>query len=104
MCWRLADIVPVPKGSSSSEVGNYRTISTTFLLSKVFGKIVTGKLSHFLKSNRLFPLSQFSYTRSLRTCVALLTLSHHLQVALDRGIEGRLIQLGFSGAFDMVSH
>ena len=32
------------------------------------------------------------------------TLSHHLQVDLDRGMEGRLIQLDFSAAFDRVRH
>ena len=29
---------------------------------------------------------------------------HHLQVALDRGNEERLVQLNFSAAFDRVSH
>ena len=31
-------------------------------------------------------------------------LSQHLQVALDRGTEERLVQLDFSAAFDSVSH
>ena len=35
---------------------------------------------------------------------ALLTLSHHLQVALDRGMEGRLVKLDFSAAFKKVNH
>ena len=34
----------------------------------------------------------------------LLTLSHYLQVALDRDMEKRLVQLSFSAAFDWVSH
>ena len=38
------------------------------------------------------------------TCDALLTLSHHLQVALDKGMEERLVQLDFSAAFVSVSH
>ena len=29
---------------------------------------------------------------------------HHLQVVLDRVVEGSLIQLDFSAAFDKVSH
>ena len=48
-------------------------------------------------------LSQFLYIRSLGTCDALLTLSCHLQVALDRTWRGRLFQLYFSAAFDGVS-
>ena len=41
--------------------------------------------------------------RSLGTCDALLTFSHHLKVALDRGREERLFQLDFSATFDRVS-
>ena len=42
--WRLADVVPMPKESFSSDVGDYRPILITLLLSKVFQKIVAGKL------------------------------------------------------------
>ena len=57
-----------------------------------------------MESNSLLPPSQFSYRRSLGTCDALLTLSHQLQVALDRGMKERLVQLDFSVAFDRLSH
>ena len=47
VCWRLADVVPVPKESSSSDVGGYRPISITPVLSNVFEKTVTDILSIF---------------------------------------------------------
>ena len=83
----MADVVSAPKGSASSDVGDYRTISITPVLSKVFEKILAGKLSYFLESKGMPPLSQFSYRRGLGTCDALLTLSHSLQSALDRSME-----------------
>ena len=49
----------------------------------------------------MLPPCQFSPRKSLGTCDALLTFFHRLQVALDSGIEGRLVQLDFS---DRVSH
>ena len=101
---RLADVVPVLNGAASSYVGDYRPISITHILSKVFEKIVTGILSNFLKSYSMFPPSKFSYRRGLGTGDALLTLSNYLLAALDRGIERRLFQLDFSAAFDRVSH
>ena len=61
-------------------------------------------MSNFLESNSLLPPFQFSYRRGLETCDALLTLSHRLQVALNRGIERRLVQLDFSAAFDKIGH
>ena len=84
--------------------GDYRPISITLDLSKGFKKIVAGKLSNFLKSNSMLHTSQFLYRMSLGTCDALLTLSHDRQFALDRGIEGRLVQLDFSAAFDRVRY
>ena len=61
--------------------------SITTVLSKVFEKTVAGKFSHFLECSSRLPPSKFSHRRGLGTCVDLLTLSHHLQVALDRGIQ-----------------
>ena len=52
-CWRLANVVTVPKESSSSDVGEYRSISITPLLPKVFEKIVAAKLSHYMKCSSL---------------------------------------------------
>ena len=97
----------MPKGSPSSEVGDYRLISIKLFRlpsAKAFEKIVAWKLSQFVESNRLLPSSQFAYRRGLKTCDVLLTLSHHLQAALDRGMERRLVQLDLSIAFDRVSH
>ena len=41
--------IPVSKEPSFLDVGDYRPISITPLLSKVFEKIVTGKLTYFSK-------------------------------------------------------
>ena len=70
----------MPKGSPSLDVGGYRPISITPVLSKVFQNIFPVKLSHYLESNSLLT-PKFSYRRGLGTCDSLLTLSHHLQAA-----------------------
>ena len=57
-----------------------------------------------MKSNSLLPPSQFFFRKGLGTRDVLLTLCRHLQVALDRSMEGRLVQLDFSAAFDRFSH
>ena len=35
-CWRQANVTPIPKGPPSSSVANFRPISITSVLSKVF--------------------------------------------------------------------
>ena len=40
-CWRQANVTPILKGSPSSSVVNYRPISITSVLSKVFERLVS---------------------------------------------------------------
>ena len=40
----------------------------------------------------------------METCDALLSSSYRLQVALDRGMEERLVQFYFSPAYNRLSH
>ena len=60
-----------------------RPISITPILSKVYEKLVSHKLSSFFEKYGLLPAAQFSYRRGLGCTDALLTISHHLQKYLD---------------------
>ena len=50
-CWREANVTPIPKGPPSSSVANYRPISITSVLSKVFEHLVSVRLGRFMKLN-----------------------------------------------------
>lgn len=102
--WRIANITPIPKGPSSSTPTNYRPISITPLISRVYERLLAKRLSGYLEANHLLPDCQFAFRKGLGTTDALLTITHHIQVALDRGQEVRLAQIDFSAAFDMVIH
>ena len=103
-CWRKANITAIPKGAPSPDVAEYRPISITPVLSKVFERLVSGKISRFLETSGLLPAAQFAYRKGLGCCDALLTVSHLLQKSLDAGCESRVVQLDFSAAFDRVNH
>ena len=49
LCWRVANVTPIPNGSPSSSASNYRLISLTPILSKVFERLVSVYLGHFMK-------------------------------------------------------
>ena len=106
MCWRVANITSIPKGSPSPNVSNYRPISITPILSKVFGhSVISTRLSRFLERSCLLSSNQFAYRKNLGTTNALLTISHKIQLALDLGHEARIVvQLDMSAAFDWVNH
>ena len=52
----------------------------------------------------LLPTTQFVYRKGLDNCDTLLCVSHTLQSALESGQEARIVQIGFSAAFDRVNH
>ena len=91
---------PVPKGGSAGSCpSEYRPISITPVLSKVFERLYA-----YAESNNLFPNLQFGFRKGLGTCDALLTISNTVQRAMDLGQEVRMIGLDFSAAFDCVNH
>ena len=90
-CWRQANVTPIPKGSSSSPVANYRPISITSVLSKVFERLVSVRLGRFMERSGVLPTTQFAYRKFLGTCDALLCVSHTLQSALESGQEARIV-------------
>ena len=105
LSWRVGHITPIPKGKSPTPIPlEYRPISITSILSKVFERLLASKLSKYAIGNNLIPQDQFAYQKGLGTPDALLCISHKLQSALDQGHEGRLVQIDFSAAFDRVNH
>ena len=103
--WRSGNIAPLPKGvSASSDPSDYRPITITPVLSKIFEKLLYKRLSKYVENNKMLPNLQFGFRKGRGTCDALLTISSYLQSALDCGHEARIVGLDFSAAFDRVNH
>ena len=54
VCWRQANVTPIPKCPPSSSVANYGPISITSVLSKVFERQVSVRLGRFMEYNLVF--------------------------------------------------
>ena len=54
-CWRQANASPIPKGPKSSSVANYRPISITSALSKVFERLVSVCNGQFMERSGVLP-------------------------------------------------
>ena len=54
-CWPQANVSPIPKGPSSSSVANYRPISITSVLCKVFEPLVPVRLGRFIERSGVLP-------------------------------------------------
>ena len=84
-CWRQANVTQIPKDPPSSSVTNYRPISITSVLSKVFERLVSVHLGRFMERSGVLPTTLFAYQKGLGTCDALLCRSYTLQSALESG-------------------
>ena len=103
--WRVGNVAPLSKcGSGSSSPSDYRPITITPVLSKVFERLLSRRLSAFAEKNDLLPNLQFGFRKGLGTCDALLTITNLVQKALDSGCEVRMTGLDFSAAFHRVNH
>ena len=103
--WRIADVTPIPKGLLSAFVCNYRPISITPVLSKVFEGLIALRFGRFLERSGVLSSQHFTVTvKCLGTCDALLNIVCAGQLELDRGGELALVQIDFSAAFDRVNH
>ena len=102
--WRIADVTPIPKGPLSALVYNYRPISITPVLLKVFERLIALLFGRFLERSGVLPSHQYSYRKRLGTCDSLFDIVCAGQLELDRGGELALVQIDFSAAFDRVNH
>ena len=81
-----------------------QTVSITSVLSKVFERLVSGRLGRCMERSGVLPTTQFAYRNGLGTCGALLCLPLTRQSAFKSGQEARIEQINFSAAFDKVNH
>ena len=89
--------------SQRSLISNYRPISITPVLSKVFERLIALRFCRFLERSGVLPSYQYSYRKRLGTCDALLDIVCAGQLELDRGGELALVHIDFSAAFDRLN-
>ena len=102
-CWRLVNVTSISKGPPSSSAANYRPISTTSVLSKVFERLVSVRLLRFIERSVVLPTTRFANRKGLGTCDALVRVRYTVQSALESGQEARIVQIDYSAAFDRIN-
>ena len=102
--FKLAYVTPIHKGGSKLKPANYRPVSLTSHIMKVFERVVkVNVLEHMVKRGLLNPRQHgFVPGRSTQTQL----LQHYSDVfeALSEGIRIDTVYLDFAKAFDKVNH
>ena len=102
--WKRANVVPIFKSGNKQDVRNYRPISLTSVIGKIFETIVKRQIVSWLEVNSLICGDQHGF-RNNRSCLTnLLEFYDRVTRALDNGDSIDVVYLDFQKAFDRVSH
>ena len=102
--WKIAEVRPIYKKGSKQEAGNYRPVSLTAVVCKVFESFVRDAMySHFI-SNNLLSDKQFGFCQGRSCMTQLLVTLHDWMTLLDKNIPVDCMYLDFRKAFDAVPH
>ena len=100
--WKFANVVPVFKKGNKSNVENYRPISLTCLVMKIFERIVRQSLlSH---TEQYLDERQHGFLRNKSCTTNMVGFCDNLALSLNNGDRTDIVYFDFAKAFDSVSH
>ena len=100
--WKLANVVPIHKKGSKSEVSNYRPISLTSLIMKLCEKVIRDELLR--RCNHLIDQRQHGFLAQKSCCTQMVQFCDSLALSLNDNIRSDVIYFDFQKAFDSVNH
>ena len=98
--WKQANVTPIYKKGSRSDVGNYRPISLTSVCCKVMERLVRHALLDHMICNGFLSESQHGFVRGRSCTTQLLKVVDKWTEILDRGGAVDAVYLDFAKAFD----
>ena len=101
---KTAKAIPIHKKNSKLEVSNYRPISLSSSIDKIFEKIMHSRLAEFLEGKQILYYRQFGFRKDFSTNHVILTLLEILHKALDDRKFACGIFIDLEKAFDTVGH
>jgi hypothetical protein len=102
--WLESVVIPLFKGKSRYDPGNYRPVSLTSVCCKSMERIVVARLVDYLESNDLLSPLQFGFRKARSTEDQMLLVYSEVAEMVDEGMVVDMALLDFSKAFDVVSH
>ena len=100
--WKLANVVPVYKKGSKSNVDNYRPISLTCLVMKVFERIVKDELLKHVGPH--LDQRQHGFLGHKSCTTNLVGFCDSLAISLNNQMRSDVVYFDFAKAFDSVNH
>ena len=100
--WKLANVVPVHKKDDKTDVENYRPISLTCLVMKVFENCIRTKVME--KCKDLINQKQHGFLPSKSCTIQMVPFADNIAQCLNDRSRTDIIYFDFAKAFDSVNH
>ena len=100
--WKMANVVPIHKKGPKSSVENYRPISLTSLIMKVFEKIIRDEI--LSKCEQKLNKNQHGFLPQKSCTTNMIHFTESLSLSLNDNIMTDVVYLDFAKAFDSVNH
>ena len=97
-------IVPIYKKDSKAKAENYRPVSLTSHILKLFERVIREKLVEFIESQNKLSSNQYGFRPRRSTITQLLAHIDRIICILEKNKNADILYLDFSKAFDKVCH
>jgi hypothetical protein len=102
--FKLANVTPIYKKGARSQPCNYRPISLTSQICRLFESIIRDSIVDHLENNKLIRDSQHGFRRGRNCLTNLLIFLDKVTSMVDDGEDVDVVYLDFAKAFDKVPH
>jgi hypothetical protein len=102
--WKEANVTAIFKKGNRKQAGNYRPISLTSILCKIFESILRDNIVNYMETNKLFTEFQHGFRKGHSCVTQLLEIIDSWNDLLEQGNNVDVIYLDFQKAFDTVPH
>ena len=103
-CLKISTVIPIHKRNDTQECNNYRPISLTPIISKLFEKILKKQLYLHFENNNLFNDSQFGFRQGRSTDDAISELINQILRHFELCHHTVATFYDLTKAFDCVNH
>jgi len=101
---KIVEVVPLFKSGDSEIPTNYRPISVLRYFSKIFEKLLCGRINDYFTKNNLLSQQQYGFRNNHSTSLAITDLYESLLHNLSNKLISCAVFLDLRKAFDSVNH
>lgn len=100
--WKLSYISPIFKSGDKNSIKNYRPVSISSIIPKVFENLVSRQLYQILST--IIVENQHGFLKGKSTATNLVSFSEFVTTAIEEGDQVDCVYTDFSKCFDRINH